>query len=203
MLISLKSEVENSHPLQFPSVFLSLPNFVTPGQQLYKDRFILAAELAGLSPFCGRNVLPAHAGMIELYGVYHCPAIEIDDRRSIRDIECKKYNGRQVDTVISIDYGAENLGLMLMPREDGWFMPDLATIVDKLDMGANSSLKAAQPEAYWRLVTDTIDAFCQLSTTPIDLLLLIGDHIMDAQFLAVVQRVFHSNLRIRKEDYLR
>jgi hypothetical protein len=50
MLISLKSDVENSHPLQFPSVFLSLPNFVAPDQQIYKERFISVAELADLKP---------------------------------------------------------------------------------------------------------------------------------------------------------
>jgi hypothetical protein len=69
------------------------------------------------------------------------PSIQIDNRTSISDTECEEYNGRQIDTVMSINYGAENLGLMLLPREDGWFMPDLATVLDQLNMGANSSLK--------------------------------------------------------------
>jgi hypothetical protein len=131
------------------------------------------------------------------------PSIQIDNRTSISDTECEEYNGRQIDTVMSINYGAENLGLMLLPREDGWFMPDLATVLDQLNMGANPSLKLGQPEAYWSAVTDTIDAFCQSSKTPIDPLLLTGDHVMEAQFLAVIERVFHSNTRIRKEEYQR
>ena len=141
--------------------------------------------------------------MMELYGIYHCQGIEIGDRRSIPDIECEQYHGRQIDNVISVEDSAENLGLMLLPRGDGWFMPDVATITDKLDMGANNSLKVEQPEAYWSEVTETIKAFSQLSSILIDLLLLTGDHVIDAQFLVVVDQVFESNKYIRKEEYLR
>jgi hypothetical protein len=135
MLISLKFEVEKSQPLQFPSVFLSLPNFVALNRQIYKERFILTAELAGLKLFSGRNVLATHTGMIEQYGIYHWPAIEIGDWKSVSDIECEQYNGRLTGTVMSVGYGSENLGLMLLPREDGWFMPDLAIVTDKLKHG--------------------------------------------------------------------
>lgn len=79
MLTSLMFAVNASHPLQFPFFFLSLPNFVAPVRDLYKDRARLAAELTGLSPFPSRRFLAAHAGMIELYDIYHCHGIEIDD----------------------------------------------------------------------------------------------------------------------------
>jgi hypothetical protein len=74
--------------------------------------------------------------MIELYGIYCCHNIEIDDERRIV---------------------------------------------------VNSSLRVEHPDAYWSESADAIEALCQFSTSPIDLLLLTGDYATDAQFLVVVE----------------
>lgn len=203
MIKSLKTAVESRHPLTYNTVFLSLPNLVVNTGSNYEDRFRLSARHVGLSTVGGHHVLAAHAAMKEYYGIFHCPDIPIDEIHSVPDIECEKHNGERITNVLSIDYSGQSLGLILLPREDGFFFPDRSRLVERADLGAESSLRSQEPETYWARVKELVVEYSHFPGHDVDRLLLVGDRVSDSDFLAVVKDVFQSNEKVKVVDYLR
>lgn len=105
--------------------------------------------------------------------------------------------------MLSIDYSTSNLNLMLLPREEGFFFPDLSTVVEHFDLGAASVLRKDDPDGYWSVVKEGLGAIMRTTEHSIGLLALQEDQATDPEFLSTVEEVFRLNRDIRKEDYLR
>jgi hypothetical protein len=118
-------------------------------------------------------------------------------------LPCEEYNGRRIRTVLSIDYSITNLNLMLLSREEGFFYPDLSTVVEYFDLGAASVLRKDDPDKYWATVKEVLVAITRTTEHSINLLTLQGDQATDSKLLSIIEEVFRLNKDIRKEDYLR
>jgi hypothetical protein len=92
---------------------------------------------------------------------------------------------------------------MLLPREEGFFFPDLSTVVEHFDLGAASVLRKDNPDGYWAVVKEVLRGITRTTEHSIDLLALQGDQATDPEFLSTVEEVFRLNRDIRKGDYLR
>jgi hypothetical protein len=102
-----------------------------------------------------------------------------------------------------IEYSQESLELLLMPREDGMFYPDLIRLVERTDLGANCTLRSQSPETYWATVKNVFAEFSHIDSHDIDRLLLVGDKATDPEFLAITIGVFKSNRKLRPEEFIR
>jgi hypothetical protein len=203
MLISVKETIERIHSIQHETVYLVLPNSIFRWKSKYWHWFKSAAAMANLVTFSIHYSLSTKAAMREFYGIEDCPDIPVDWYTSVPDLRCEEYKGRRIHTVLSIDYSTSNLNLMLLPREEGFFFPDLSTVVEHFDLGAASVLRKDDPDGYWAVVKEVLSAITRTTEHSVDLLALQGDQATDPEFLSTVEEVFRLNRDIRKEDYLR
>ena len=202
MLISIKEAIERIHSVQHETIYLVLPNSILRLKSEYWFWFKSAAAMANLPTFSGHYFLSTQAAMREFYGIGNCPDIPVDWYTSVPDLPCEEYNGRRIRTVLSIDYSTSNLNLMLLPREEGFFYPDLSTVVEHFELGAASVLRKDHPDEYWAVMKEALSAITRTTEHSIDLLTLHGDQATDPKFLSTVEEVFRLNRDIRKEDYL-
>lgn len=159
--------------------------------------------MINLATFSIHYSLSTKAAMREFYGIGDCPDIPVDWYTNVPDLRCEEYKGRRIRTVLSIDYSTSNLNLMLLPREEGFFFPDLSTVVEHFDLGAASVLRKDDLDGYWAVVKGGLSAITRTMEHSIDLLALQGDQATDPEFLSTVEEVFRLNRDIRKEDCLR
>jgi hypothetical protein len=203
MLTTIRDAIERIHFFQHETVYLALPNSILRSKSEYGLWFESAATMANLPTFDGYYFLSTQAAMKELYEIGNCPDIPVDWYTSIPDLPCEEYNGRRIRTVLSIDYSITNLNLMLLSREEGFFYPDLSTVVEYFDLGAASVLRKDDPDKYWATVKEVLVAITRTTEHSINLLTLQGDQATDSKLLSIIEEVFRLNKDIRKEDYLR
>jgi hypothetical protein len=121
----------------------------------------------------------------------------------IPDLECEKYNGRPIHTLLSLQLESDYFGLCQMNRDDGEFIfSDNQTEVH-FGRGTNSMKNVQSPDGYWNWIKDRVSHYSQYKGDPIDLLLLHGTEVTRPDFLNLIREIFAHNDKIREEDYLR
>ena len=203
MIRSLHAAVDATYPLTYNTVWLSLPNFIMNTSFIYDGRFRLSVYHAGLSTFGSRKSFAGHAAMHEFYGISHCSDIPINLIESMPNPACEYHNGERILNVLSIEYSWENLELLLMPREDGFFYHTSSRLVESTGLGASCTLRSQSPEIYWAAVKTLVTEFSHINVHDIDRLLLVGDNVTDPDFLAVIADAFRSNKKLRLEEFVR
>jgi hypothetical protein len=202
MIRSLRFVVESRYVLSYNKLVLSMPTFIAPTRNTHEDIFYQSAWHAGLDPY-GHRFFGAYAAMKQIFDIFHCPEIHVNQSTYAPDIACESYQDRQISNVLAIEYSGESLGIMYLPRRGGFFFYDDSPMAEEVDLGANCSLRTRDPEQYWAEVRKLISSLCQSHNRPIDLLVLYGDRATDPELLGLVKDLFRSNTNVKIEEYLR
>jgi hypothetical protein len=153
MLAEIKSTVKARYGLTYPFIVLSVPDFEADTGHIYKDRFELAAEHAGLELFL--TVTLASRSALGFYGIGDCYEEETDGP----DSYCPPPEER-IDVVLSISYSEVSLGVTLLARWMagglwGTFWPQ--RLSENLALGKGSPLRQQNPEKYWKDLKSVVE----------------------------------------------
>jgi hypothetical protein len=133
-----------------------------------------------------------------LYGLEDCYDIYVDPYRSTPDLECEKYSGRPIHTVLSLHIDDISLCLRSMVRDDGMFYwrPGSFTCSwaeDNTEQGMTD----------WTWVRAMLGSFLHKQNATYDLLLLSGPSTIAEGFQQIIREQFKDNAKIVPTDYLR
>jgi hypothetical protein len=158
MLSEIKNTVHARYGLVYPFIILSVPDFEADTGHIYKKRFEVAAQHAGLELFM--TVILASRSALVFYGIGDC--YEEEPGYEQAPDSCPPPEKR-IDVVLSVSYSDVSLGVTLLARWMGgglWgtFWPQ--RLSENLNLGRDSVLREKNPEKYWgdvkRVIEDSV-----------------------------------------------
>jgi hypothetical protein len=155
MLSEIKGTVRARYGLAYPFIILSVPDFEADTGHIYKERFVVAAQHAGLELFM--TVTLASRSALGFYGIgdYY----EEEPGYEQAPDSCPPPDER-IHVVLSVSYSDVSLGVTLLARWMGgglWgtFWPQ--RLSENLHLGKDSLLREKNPEKYWEDVKRVIE----------------------------------------------
>lgn len=185
MLSDLKGAANEIHPLKYPYIMLSVPDFEAYSHHAHLEHFHSAVEQAGLKLLHG--VGRAYHDALRYHGIEDC-SDEIDHF----DLECVLAKDR-VDVVLVVRYEGASLGMTLLTRwieGDGyrlWGMFWPARLSESLELGAMSMLRKEDEEGYWKKVKDAVEVV--VGSDVVEKTLFFGESGPDGELRRVVRGV--------------
>lgn len=166
MLSQIKNTIISTHGLSYPYISLTVSDFEADTRNIFKDRFHIAAQDAGLELF--QTVTLASRSALGFYGgMKFC-----HEHASETDTSCL------TNEVLSVSYSEVSLGVTLLtrwtehpPHMPGIFWPQ--RLSENLELGSESQLRRKDPETYWKAVKSAIEVAVGAGET-VDQVIFLG-----------------------------
>jgi len=201
VLRTLFQQVAKAYDLHDRHVYVSFPDFVNQRVSALDQILSLLLENATLQSYGSMRSVRTHAALHGLYHLGNC--FDPVEGNSDDDGSCDKYKGRQIQTVLGIELSEKNFCMHLMPRENGLFVPDMASTKSYPHRGTASVNEADSHSDYWTWMKEELLAFVDQTGKHLDLLVLHGTQITNPRLQSVIKDVFEDSPNIRSEEYLR
>jgi len=109
-------------------VILSHPDFEAGTDRIYKDRFLIACDQAGLEQLSNISKVMSQAAL-EYYDIVNCEGDTLDPL-------CRGSSDEQISTVLTVTYNEASLGTTLLNRWLEMLIPD--RVGENFNHGASS-----------------------------------------------------------------
>lgn len=158
-------------------VILSYPDFEAGTNHIYKDRFLIACDQAGLEQLSNISKVISQAAL-EYYNIVNCEDDTLDPL-------CRGSSDEQISTVLTVTYNEASLGTTLLNRWLGMLILD--RVGENFNHGASSLLRSEDEVRYWEEVEGFIEE--AIEDSHVDHLMILGSHATDINLLNVISKV--------------
>jgi hypothetical protein len=178
MLLDLKNLTLAVQPsIVHNLVILSYPDFEAGTDHIYKDRFLIACDQAGLEQLSTISKVMSQA-TLEYYDIVNCEDGSLDPL-------CHGSSNEQISTVLTVTYNEASLGTTLLNRWLGMLIP--YRVGENFNHGASSLLRSEDEVRYWEEVEGLIEE--AIEDARVDHLMVLGSHATDINLLNVISKI--------------